>query len=113
MLYDPTSAKNSRLAITKVAAVSDAYSYTVMLEDTIVRMDCTTFSGTAVLPTAAAARGATYTLKVAAVGATKTATLKAAGAELIDGANTVVLSLAKAWVTVISDGVSWDIIAKG
>src|ERR1700737_1507132 len=88
-------------------------AYTILPTDHTVRGDATAQNQIFTLPTAASAFsagvGKVYNIKKIDV-SVNTVTVKGNGAELIDGANTKVLSTQYASTHVQSNGVTWDVI---
>ncbi|MDO9187235.1 MAG: hypothetical protein Q7W13_14565 [Bacteroidia bacterium] len=82
-------------------------AYTLTASDDIVSVTGTT---TITLPTAVGIAGRKYTVKN--IDAATTVTVSANGAETIDGAPTKLLALQYQYLTVLSDGSNWLIVAN-
>lgn len=84
--------------------------YAVVDGDDVLTVDSTGGNVTITLPAAAASSGKVVTVvkKVAA----NNVTIQGSGAELINGANTLVLAAQYAAKTLICDGVQWYVIAS-
>lgn len=91
--------------ITAFSAKSSAYTLTAA--DDIVSVTGTT---TITLPTAVGIAGRKYTVKN--IDAATTVSISANGAETIDGAPTKLLALQYQYLTILSDGANWLIVAN-
>lgn len=91
------------------AVVTKAAAYTVTLNDCFVRFDATSGALAPVLPSALSANKLFFRFKKIDSTA-NTVTITCAGSDTIDGAATKVLSAQYASVTLISNGVTWDIV---
>lgn len=102
----------SGFANSTAAPVTKTTTYTVLNTDVSVRMDATSAAFTATLPAIATVGvGKRITFKkVDSSG--NAATVKGNASELIDAANTNVLSTQYASITVESNTTGWDIVAK-
>jgi hypothetical protein len=92
-----------------VAISTKTGNYTVMTSDNVLLGDATSGSILFSLPTASSATGQVFFFKKidASVNAV---TIQAFGAQLIDGANTLVISSQFVTVTMVSDGTQWWVI---
>ncbi|MES2140473.1 MAG: hypothetical protein V4511_12265 [Bacteroidota bacterium] len=86
---------------------SKSSAYTLTAVDDIVSVTGTT---TITLPTAVGIAGRKYTIKN--IDAATTVTVSASGAETIDGAPTKALALQYQYLTLLSDGANWLIVAN-
>ncbi len=93
------------------ALVSKTGTYAVLATDFVVLNDATAAAYSVTLPTAASIAGRLYTLKKTDVSA-NAVTVHTTGGQLIDGASTYALALQYKYVTVVSDGANWNIIAN-
>lgn len=84
-------------------------AFTATLSEGFIRADATAGAFIVTLPKAASVPGKRYTVKKVDAGA-NAVTVDAAGAELIDGALTIVLAAAYAVTTIQSNGVGWDVL---
>lgn len=84
-------------------------AYTLLVTDFVILGDCTTTAFTLSLPTASAGIGRIFFLKkIDNTG--NILTVKANGAETIDGSNTFLLSSQYQSITVVSSGTAWSVI---
>lgn len=97
------------LARAQAVVAKTVAAYTALLTDYFIRVDATAQAVTITLPDAVLCVGFIYRVKKFDSTA-NTVTVKGAGAQTIDGANTFVLGAQYATITVQSNGVSWDIL---
>ena len=86
-------------------------NYTATASDRVILCDATGNSITVSLPSASGITGRVYTIKRIDSSA-NTVTIDPDGSETIDGASTYSLSSQWDFVTIVSDGSNWVIIAK-
>ena len=86
-------------------------TYTALADDDVVLGDATSAGFTITLPTAADITGKKYTFK--RTSASNNVTIDGASSETIDGATTKALASQYAFITIVSDGTNWHIIATG
>lgn len=91
----------------RVGYVSKATSYSIGATDNIIEVTAT--GQTMTLPTALGISGKTYTIKLTASGSSTIATTSS---QTIDGSTTYSLSAQYKYVTVVSNGAGWLIIAN-
>lgn len=93
------------------AFVNKTTTYTLTATDEVVYADATGGAFTVSLPTAGSKSGQTYTIKRANSGANNV-TVGTTSSQTIDGSTTYVLSAQYKYVTVVSTGTNWIIIAN-
>jgi len=93
------------------AVKSVTANYTATASDRVILCDATSNSITVSLPSASGITGRVYTIKKVD-SSTNTVTVDPAGTETIDGASTYSLSSQWDFVTIVSDGSNWVIVAK-
>lgn len=84
-------------------------AYTLTATDSVILADATGAAFTVTLPTAVGISGTVYFVKRINAGGNNV-TLDGAGAEVIDGATTYVLTAQWQSVTIISDGAAWFVL---
>lgn len=87
-------------------------TFQVMLADSVVQLDGTAAAVTATLPTAASAKGKVFRFIRTDSVIANAATVKGAGAELINGANTLALSTQYKAYALYSNGTLWLILSS-
>jgi len=116
-LFDP-SLIGGGMALGKTAPITTtaaALTVSALHDGALVRVDATTANSVQTLPSAAATQvqNGPVQITIKKVDSSgHTVTIKANGSELIDGANTVVISAQWSAYTLICNGTGWDIIAK-
>jgi len=93
------------------AVKSVTANYTATASDRVILCDATSNSMTVSLPSASGITGRVYTIKKVDSSA-NTVTIDPNGTETIDGSSTYSLSSQWDFVTIVSDGSNWVIIAK-
>jgi len=93
------------------AVKSVTANYTATASDRVILCDATSNSITVSLPSASGITGRVYTIK-RIDGSTNTVTIDPNGSETIDGASTYSLGSQWDFVTIVSDGSNWVIVAK-
>jgi hypothetical protein len=83
-------------------------SYGIGASDQVILLNGATL--TATLPTAVAVAGKTYTVKL--IASATTATIATTSSQTVDGAATYSLSAQNKYVTVVSDGAGWQVVAS-
>jgi hypothetical protein len=109
-----TTAPNSRLHVAgsiSVAITRRTTDYTLTAADCIVICDASSGAFTISLPSAAGIAGRQYTIKKVD-SSPNAVTIVPHGTETIDGASSYVLSAQWKYVTIVSDGSNWLIIAN-
>ncbi len=91
----------------QLAYIAKTANYTATTSDYVI--DLTTNTDTVTLPTAVAATGLIFTIKVTA---NTTAQVKTTSSQTIDGSTTYNLTARYKYVTVQSDGANWIVIAN-
>jgi hypothetical protein len=108
-----TSAPNSRLHVAgsiSVAITRRTANYTLTDTDCIVACDASAGAFTISLPSAVGIAGRMYTIKKVD-GSPNPVTIVPHGTQTIDGASSYVLSFQGQYVTIVSDGSHWLVIA--
>jgi len=90
---------------------TETATYTATIFDEVILADATVGAFTITLPTAASAKGKVLTIKATSV-AGGNVTIDGDGAELIDGAATVVISTTNRSYVIASDGTGWQILSS-
>lgn len=90
---------------------TETATYTATIFDEVILADATVAAFTITLPTAASAKGKVLTVKATSV-AGGNVTIDGDGAELIDGAATVVISTTNRSYVIASDGTGWQILSS-
>ena len=86
-------------------------AYTLLSTDSVITADATGGAFTVTLPTAVGIAGRAYTVKKIDSSA-NAVTVGTTSSQTIDGATTYALSSRYQFVTVVSDGANWQIVAK-
>jgi hypothetical protein len=86
-------------------------AYTLTASDSVITADATGGAFTVTLPTAVGIAGRAYTVKKIDASA-NAVTVGTTSSQTIDGAVTAALSARYQFVTVVSDGANWQIVAK-
>ncbi|OIO40628.1 hypothetical protein AUJ10_02640, partial [Candidatus Pacearchaeota archaeon CG1_02_31_27] len=107
---DPNSRLQVNGAIATVLA-NKTGAYTVTISDSVITGDATTAAFSITLPTAVGITGRQYTFKKIDTSA-NAVTIDGAETETIDGAATYDLSAQWKYVTIVSDGTNWLIVAN-
>ena len=109
-----TATPNSLLQVNGAIATAIANktgAYTVTISDSVITGDATTAAFSITLPTAVGITGRQYTFKKIDTSA-NAVTIDGAGTETIDGVATYDLSTQRKYVTIVSDGANWLIVAN-
>jgi hypothetical protein len=94
-----------------VATTSATTTYTILSTDELV--NCSGASFTATLPAASSNSGKSFTIKHKGTSLSQVYTIARAGSDTIDGATSVVLSVAQEFITLVSDGTAtWNVVNK-
>jgi hypothetical protein len=97
------------LGVGLLAIATKIANYAALITDSVILVDATALAITVVLPLAASSTGLVITVKKLDV-TVNTVTVQGNTGELIDGANTQVISAQWASLSMVCNGTSWFII---
>ncbi|OIP01741.1 MAG: hypothetical protein AUJ98_03290, partial [Bacteroidetes bacterium CG2_30_33_31] len=106
----PTSGFVVNTSVAMAYATKSA-NYTLTANDVVIGVNASSSPVNISLPSATLSQGRIYTIKV--INISNPIQVTASGAETIDGSNTYNFSTIYQFITIISDGTNWLIIAKG